>query len=88
MNTTIENKVSILSDVWMTCRDEVEYAELFEFCDIAFPLSFCIQENIVVLTDKATLFLEEAFDLLLEKFDIAEDTGFENLDELLLQYKN
>jgi hypothetical protein len=82
MNTSIENKITILSSVWMNCRDEVEYGELFEFCDIAFPLAFCVEASIVARSERADVFFDEAFELLLELLEI-EDTGYLNFDEML-----
>ena len=83
MKTTYENKLSILSDLWMNCRDDEEFADFIDYCDIALPLAYCIKGGIVKSTDKAAAFIDEAFALLLNGLEIEEDTGFESLEELL-----
>ena len=82
MTTSIENQITILSDVWMSCRDEVEYQDFIEYCDIALPLAYCIETSIVERSERADLFFEEAFQLLLDLLEI-EDTGYLNFDAML-----
>jgi len=82
MNTTLENRISILSDFWMTFRDDESFEDIINYCDIALPLAYAVDNGIVKITDKAQEFIDEAFELLLTSRDI-EDTGFETLDELL-----
>jgi hypothetical protein len=83
METTFDNKVSILADLWMTYRDDEDFSEFVDYNDLGLPLAYLIDQNIVDKTDKATLFINETFDLLLASLEIDEDTGFENLDDLL-----
>jgi hypothetical protein len=82
MNTTPENKIAILSDLWINYRSEEAFADLFEYADLAFPLAYAIENEIVKNSDKATPFIDETFELLLSSSDIEEDTGFESLDEI------
>ena len=81
--TTFEDKASILADLWLNYRQDVEFADFIEYNDIGLPLAYAIANDIVKTTDIATRFVEETFALLLEGLDIEEDTGFENLDDLL-----
>jgi hypothetical protein len=81
--TTFEDKASILADLWLNYRQDVEFADFIEYNDIGLPLAYAIANDIVKTTDIATRFIEETFALLLEGLDIEEDTGFENLDDLL-----
>jgi hypothetical protein len=82
MNTSVENKVSILSDLWMTYRDDEEFEDLFDYADLAFPLAYAIDSGLVKINDKIVPFIDETFELLLNSLDV-EDTGFETLDEML-----
>ena len=81
--TTFEDKASILADLWLNYRQDDEFADFIEYNDIGLPLAYAIANDIVKTTDIATRFIEETFSLLLEGLDIQEDTGFENLDDLL-----
>jgi hypothetical protein len=81
--TTFEDKASILADLWLNYRQDVEFADFIEYNDIGLPLAYAIANDIVKTTDIATRFIEETFDLLLVGLGIENDTGFENLDDLL-----
>jgi hypothetical protein len=81
--TTFENKTSILADVWLNYRDDEEFADFIEYNDLGLPLAYAINSGIVNPTDKAKNFIEETFALLLAGLEIEEDTGFDNLNDLL-----
>jgi len=81
--TTFEDKASILADLWLNYRQDVEFADFIEYNDIGLPLAYAIANDIVKTTDIATRFIEETFDLLLVGLGIENDTGFEVLEDLL-----
>jgi len=83
MTTTPENKATILSELWMTYRDDEEFEDLIAYADLALPLCYAIDAGLIKSNDKIAPFIDEAFDLLLAGMEI-EDTGFENLDEILM----
>jgi hypothetical protein len=66
----------------MNHRGDEEFRDFIEYNDLGLPLAYAIAENVVGVSDKAKLFIEETFDVLLAGLDI-EDTGFETLDEVL-----
>jgi hypothetical protein len=66
----------------MNHRGDEEFRDFVEYNDLGLPLAYAIAENVVSASDKAKLFIEETFDVLLAGLEI-EDTGFETLDELL-----
>jgi hypothetical protein len=82
METTFENKASILADLWMNYRDDVEFADFIEYNDLGLPLAYAISNDIVKATPTAEKFLNETFELLLAGLDV-EDTGFEDITSLL-----
>jgi hypothetical protein len=82
MTTTFENKASILADLWLSYRDDDNFQDFFEYNDLGLPLAYAIANGIIETTDKATGFIDEAFDLLLTAMG-QEDTGYDNLDNLL-----
>lgn len=81
--TTLDNKVAILSDLWMEYRNDEEFADFIDYNDISLPLAYAISNNIVTTTPLAETFINETWALLLGSLDVEEDTGFETLDELL-----
>lgn len=83
MNETPTNtKAEILADVWMNFRDDLEFADFIEYNDLGLPIAYAIANGIVELSPKANDFIDESFDLLLAGLGL-EDTGFENLDEIM-----
>ena len=80
--TAFLDKCSILSELWLSYRDDAEFEDYINYNDLGLPLAYAISNGVVVETDKAKNFINEAWDLLLAGMDL-EDTGFESLDELL-----
>jgi hypothetical protein len=81
--TAFENKCDILADVWLTYRNDEEFADFISYNDIGLPLAYVLSNEIVTKTDVAERFINETFDLLLAGLGIDEDKGWEFLDELL-----
>jgi hypothetical protein len=82
METTLDNKLSILSELWLDYRDDEEFTDFIEYNDLGLPLAYAISTKIVEVTPSAEKFISETFDLLLAGLDV-EDTGFEDLAEVL-----
>ena len=80
--TTYENKLNILSELWMGYRQEPEFVDFVEYNDLGLPMAYCLQAGIVKTTDMADKFINETFDLLLAGLGV-EDQGFETLDDVL-----
>lgn len=81
--TPFENKCEILGDLWMEYRDDAEFEDFIEYNDIGLPLAYYLSNKIVAPTTIAQQFIEETWTLFLNALEISEDTGFDNLDELL-----
>jgi hypothetical protein len=82
MTTTIENKLQILSELWLDYRDDENFKDFVSYNDLGLPLSYLLSANIVESTEIAERFIDETFDILLAGLGV-EDTGFEFLDDLL-----
>jgi hypothetical protein len=80
--TPFSNQASILAELWMNHRTDEEFRDFIEYNDLGLPLAYAIAENVISVSDKARLFVEETFDVFLAGLEI-EDTGFDSLDELL-----
>ena len=82
METTFDNKVAILAELWLDYRDDEEFTDFIEYNDLGLPLAYAISNDIVKITPTAERFIAETFDLLLAALDV-EDEGFETLEDVL-----
>ena len=81
--TTFENKCVILADIWLNYRDDEKFEDFIAYNDMGLPLAYALAEGIVKGTEMSTKFVDETFDLLIAGLGI-EDTGFDNLDDVLM----
>jgi hypothetical protein len=81
--TTYAAKLEILGQLWLEYRDDEQFSDFVEYCDLGLPLAYSISNSIVETSPMAEQFVNEAFSLLLAGLGIEDDTGFENLEELL-----
>lgn len=82
--SAFEDKASILAELWIDYRNDDNFTDFIEYNDLGLPLAYAVTEGIVESTTLAAKYIEETFDLLLAAFDI-EDTGFENLEDLIAE---
>ena len=86
--TPFDTKVKILSDLWVTFGEEPDWKDFISQEDLGLPLAFMIANSWVdkkaVLGRSGEDLIHETFENLLTGVDIAVDTGFENLDQILL----
>ena len=80
--TPFSNRAAILAELWMNFRSDTNFRDFIEYNDLGLPLAYAIAENVVAVSDKAKLFIEETFDVLLAGLEI-EDVGFEILNDVL-----
>lgn len=81
--TAFSIRAEILADLWMDYRDDKEFASFVEYNDLGLPLAYAISNSIVEASPIAEKFLNESFMLLLASLGISEDTGFDNLTDVL-----
>lgn len=82
MTTPLEARIRILAELWVKHRDDENFADFFEYADVALPLSYILREGIVEVSDAATRLIDETFELLLAGLDVS-DEGFGSLSQLL-----
>lgn len=82
--TTLANKASILADLWLNHGDEEAFEDFVAYNDLGLPLAYALDNEILIANDRTIGFIEETFALLLSGLEI-EDTGFNNLQEVLDQ---
>lgn len=83
MNTPIDTQTNILAELWMDYRDEGYFQDFFQYADLGLPLAYLISNNIVTRNSETDKFIGDTWELLLGLAGHNEDTGFEDLDELL-----
>ncbi len=82
IETSFENKCHILGELWMSMRDDEDLEDFIEYNDLGLPLAYVLANNIAEPNKRSHEFVNETFSLFLERLEI-EDSGFEELDELL-----
>jgi len=80
--TNIENKVIILSDLYINYRDDKDFNDFIEYNDIGLPLSYLLSEGLCELTDIGFIYIEETWNVFLASLQI-KDNGFESLEDVL-----
>jgi len=90
--TSFENKVGILSYLWMNYRDHEYWKDFIEYNDLGLPLAYMLENQVVELTavdedydeegSNGTFFIEETWNMFLSMAGV-EDTGFDDIEEIL-----
>jgi hypothetical protein len=80
--TTFDNKVKILAEIWVDHDDNEELSDFIEYNDLGLPLAYALHHDIVIANDKTRGFIIETFQLLLDGHE-QEDTGFTSTEDLL-----
>jgi len=87
METNFSSKCDILAELWLDYRNEEDFEDFVEYNDLGLPLAFAIAQDIIEVTPRAEIYVNEAFELLLAAIDI-EDTGFDTLSDILVMATN
>lgn len=83
--TKFEDKCNILADLWLSYRTDPKFEDFVSYNDIGLPLSFITSESLAKPSEMGKQLINETFDLLLGALNIPEDTGFEDLEEILIE---
>jgi len=89
--TSFENKVGILSYLWLHYRDHEDWKDFIAWSDLGLPLAYMLENEIVAIPSEedegtfshATGFINETWDMFLTKAGALEDTGFDDIEEIL-----
>ena len=79
---TFQNKITILSELWMNYRDDDELQDFIEYNDLGLPLAYFLMNEIVLPTEQAEIYINETYDLFVASLTV-EDREWESLDEML-----
>jgi hypothetical protein len=75
-------KVEMLAELWLDYREDEEFKDFIEYNDLGLPLAYAVANGIVENNSNVERFIDETFLVLLSATGV-EDTGFENLQDLL-----
>ena len=83
-NTPLSDRADILAELWVQYKSDPDFADFVSYNDLGLPLAYCVSHEIVEMNNQVGMFIDETFDVLLTALGIEEDTGFEELGELLI----
>ena len=78
----LQNKITILAELWMNYRDDDELKDFIEYNDIGLPLAYLLTNEIVMPTEQSEIYINETYDLFVSSLTV-EDKEWESLDEML-----
>jgi len=79
---SLENKITILAELWMNYRDDEELQDFIEYNDLGLPMAYLLMNELVLPTDKSELYINETYDLLVGALGVP-DKNWDSLDEML-----
>jgi hypothetical protein len=79
---TMQNKITILAELWMNYRDDEELEDFVEYNDLGLPMAYLLMNEIVLPSEQSELYINETYDLLIAALAIP-DKKWESLDEML-----
>ena len=79
---SMQNKITILAELWMNYRDDDELEDFVEYNDIGLPLAYLLMNEIVLPSEQSAIYINETYDLFLGALGIP-DKEWESLDEML-----
>ncbi len=79
---TMQNKITILAELWMNYRDDEELEDFVEYNDLGLPMAYLLMNELVLPTDKSELYINETYDLLVGALGVP-DKNWDSLDEML-----
>jgi hypothetical protein len=79
---SLENKITILAELWMNYRDDEDLEDFIEYNDLGLPMAYLLMNELVLPTDKSALYINETYDLLVGALGVP-DKNWDSLDEML-----
>lgn len=81
-STPHSKKAEILGALWISYKQHPSFKDYIEYNDLGLPLAYAVATDVIEASPKATMFIDESWNILLEGLGL-EDTGFEDIDDLL-----
>lgn len=81
--TDFSKRAEILGELWLDYREDENFEDFITYNDLGLPLAYLASQGLAKCEPRGELYINETWDLLLEALGIAEDTGWDSLDDLL-----
>ena len=81
--TTFTNRCDILGELWIQYKNDQEFSDFIEYNDLGLPLAYAVSAEIIEVSPKLEMFVNETFQLLLAALGKETDEGYETLGDLL-----
>ena len=81
--TPFGNKCDILGELWVSYKNDQEFSDFIEYNDLGLPLAYAVSSEIIEVSPKLEMFVNETFELLLAALGKETDEGYESLADLL-----
>jgi hypothetical protein len=78
----MQNKITILAELWMNYREDEELQDFIEYNDLGLPMAYLLMNEIVLPSESSAVYINETYDLFLGALGIP-DKEWESLDEML-----
>lgn len=82
---TLEDKIAILSELWLDYKDMDGMQDFVEYNDIGLPLAYAIDAGLSEITSDGIVFIEETYKMLVESFELDLNEDFFSLSQMLNQ---
>lgn len=82
--TPFETQCEILSELWTNYRSDPELEDFISYNDIGLPSAFLISNQLADPSEQLREIIKETFTLLITALGLEGDTGFEDLDQMLV----
>lgn len=79
-----KDKCTILNQMWSQYRHDEEFEDFFSYNDLGLPIAVLVAEDIMPLTPRAEIYLQETWDLLIAGLEI-EDKDYESLEAMFFE---
>ena len=67
-----QNKITILSELWMNYRDDQELEDFINYNDLGLPLAYFLMNEIVLPTEQSEVYINETYDLLIASLTVED----------------
>jgi hypothetical protein len=88
--TSFESICAILSELWISYKQDKEFTEFVSYNDLGLPLAFLIDSELVSPSESAKKYIYETWEIFLVSLNLDEDAGWSSLQELFayVEFKN
>ena len=82
--TPFETQCVILSELWVNYRSDPGLEDFISYNDIGLPAAFLAENNLADPSEQLQEIIKETFTLLITALGLEADTGFDDLDQMLV----